>query len=98
MRSAGSRQTTVYRTAPSREGEEDHSSGRGLDVDTELEELSDRAVELTEDALSQVTRLAIELIRRGKESSPHVEAAERELRNALRQLVAAKRERTPRVG
>jgi hypothetical protein len=51
-----------------------------------------RALELTEEALGQVSRIAIEEIRDGGESSNHVEAAERDMRSALRQLVLAERE------
>jgi hypothetical protein len=51
-----------------------------------------RAVELTEEALAQVSRIAIEEIRSGLESSHHITSAEREMRSALRQLVLAERE------
>ena len=51
-----------------------------------------RAIELTEQALGQVARIAIEQIHGGIESSSHVEAAERDMRSALRQLVLAERE------
>ena len=51
-----------------------------------------RALELTEEALGQVSRIAIEEIRDGVESSNHVVAAERDMRSALRQLVLAERE------
>jgi hypothetical protein len=49
-------------------------------------------VELAEEALAQVSRIAIEEIRSGLESSQHVMSAEREMRSALRQLVLAERE------
>lgn len=51
-----------------------------------------RALELTEDALGEVARIAIEEIHSGLESSNHVQAAERDMRSALRQLVLAERE------
>lgn len=51
-----------------------------------------RALELTEQALGQVARIAIEEIHTGLESSNHVQAAERDMRSALRQLVLAERE------
>jgi 3-oxoacyl-(acyl-carrier-protein) synthase len=51
-----------------------------------------RALELTEEALGEVARIAIEEIHSGLESSNHVEAAERDMRSALRQLVLAERE------
>ncbi len=51
-----------------------------------------RALELSEGALEQITRVAIEEIRGGLETSSHIEAAERDMRNALRQLVMAERE------
>jgi hypothetical protein len=51
-----------------------------------------RALELTEEALSEVARIAIEEIHTGLESSSHVQAAERDMRSALRQLVMAERE------
>jgi len=51
-----------------------------------------RALELTERALGEVARIAIEEIHGGLESSSHVQAAEREMRSALRQLVLAERE------
>ncbi|HTX31307.1 MAG TPA: hypothetical protein VMD09_07970 [Solirubrobacteraceae bacterium] len=50
------------------------------------------AVELTEQALGQVARIAIEQIHDGVETGTHVEAAERDMRSALRQLVLAERE------
>lgn len=51
-----------------------------------------RALDLTEEALGQVARIAIEEIHTGLESSNHVQAAERDMRSALRQLVLAERE------
>jgi hypothetical protein len=51
-----------------------------------------RAIELTEQALGQVARIAIEQIHGGVETGNHVEAAERDMRSALRQLVLAERE------
>jgi hypothetical protein len=51
-----------------------------------------RAIDLSEEALGQVARIAVEGIRSGLEVSSHVEAAEREMRSALRQLVLAERE------
>jgi hypothetical protein len=64
-------------------------SGRS---DQGITETLARALELTEEALSQVTRMAIEEIRDGLETSNHVDAAERDMRSALRQLVLAERE------
>jgi hypothetical protein len=61
------------------------------------EDSLNEALRSTEEALSRVTTLAIQRIRSGAENSPHLEAAERELRNALRQLAALRRER-PRPG
>jgi len=55
-------------------------------------EAMERALQLAEEALEQVTRIAVEQIRDGIESSNHVEAAERDMRSALRQLVLAQRE------
>lgn len=57
-----------------------------------------RALELTEQALSEVARIAIEEIHSGLESSNHVEAAERDMRSALRQLVMAERELRSKPG
>ncbi len=51
-----------------------------------------RAVEVTEDALGHVARIAVEGIHRDLEVSSHIEAAERHMRSALRQLVLAERE------
>ncbi len=55
----------------------------------------DKAIEMTENALSEVGQVAREQIRRGAEVSSHIEAAERDLRGALRQLVLAEREPPP---
>lgn len=57
-----------------------------------------RALELTEQALSEVARIAIEEIHSGLESSSHVQAAERDMRNALRQLVMAERDLRSKSG
>jgi hypothetical protein len=57
-----------------------------------------RALELTEEALAEVTQIAIEEIRDGLEASNHVDAAERDMRSALRQLVLAEREVRARSG
>jgi prophage DNA circulation protein len=57
-----------------------------------------RALELTEQALGEVARIAIEEIHSGLESSNHVQAAERDMRSALRQLVMAERELRSRSG
>jgi hypothetical protein len=51
-----------------------------------------RAIECTEEALAQVARIAIEEIHNSLETSSHIQAAEREMRSALRQLVLAQRE------
>jgi hypothetical protein len=50
-------------------------------------------MKLVEEALGQVTKARLEQIHEGVEVSAHIEAAERDLRNALRQLVMAKRTR-----
>ena len=63
----------------------------------EGDELLEVALRTTEEALSQVTRLAIQRIRRGADTPPHLEAAERDLRRALRQLATLTRERPERV-
>jgi hypothetical protein len=55
----------------------------------------EKAIEMTENALSEVGQVAMQQIRRGAEVSSHVEAAERDLRGALRQLVLAEREPPP---
>jgi outer membrane protein TolC len=60
--------------------------------DAHVAESMERALGLAEEALEQIARIAVEQIRRGIESSNHVEAAERDLRSALRQLVLAQRE------
>lgn len=54
-------------------------------VDMDAAQVED-ALAATERALGEVTKLSIEWIRRGSDVPPHLEAAERELRNALRQL------------
>lgn len=64
----------------------------GHTEDSQLAELMERALQFAEDALEQITRIAVEEIRRGVESSNHIEAAERDMRSALRQLVLAQRE------
>jgi hypothetical protein len=56
------------------------------------------ALECTEDALAQVARIAIEEIHSSLETSSHVQAAERDMRSALRQLVLAERELRSRAG
>lgn len=60
--------------------------------ETRVREALKRAVERTEEALSEIMRIDVEEIRDGLESSNHVEAAEREMRSALRQLAMAERE------
>ena len=57
-----------------------------------------RALELTEQALGEVARIAIEEIHSGLDSSNHVQAAERDMRSALRQLVMAERELRSKSG
>jgi len=49
------------------------------------------ALQLTEAALGQLMRVVVQSIRSGGGASPHVEAAERDLRSALRQLSVVKR-------
>jgi hypothetical protein len=61
-------------------------------VDERLLETMASAIELTERALTQVAHIAIEQIHEGLETSNHIEAAERDMRSALRQLVLADRE------
>lgn len=51
----------------------------------------DLALRSTEAALGQLTTVVVESIRLGGDISPQVEAAERDLRSALRQLSLAKR-------
>ncbi len=51
----------------------------------------DLALQSTEAALGQLATVVVENIRVGGEVSPQVEAAERDLRSALRQLSLAKR-------
>lgn len=51
-----------------------------------------RAIELTEDALEQIARMAVEGIHGGLDAGSHVEAGERHMRSALRQLGLAERE------
>jgi hypothetical protein len=60
--------------------------------DAHIADLMERALGLAEETLEQIARIAVEQIRRGVESNNHVEAAERDLRSALRQLVLAQRE------
>ena len=64
----------------------------GESGDGHVAEIMERALGLAEEALEQIARIAVEQSRRGVESSNHVEAAERDLRSALRQLVLAQRE------
>jgi hypothetical protein len=64
-------------------------------MNNQVEDPLNEALRSTEEALSRVTTLAIQRIRSGAENSPHLEAGE--LRNALRQLAALRRER-PRAG
>lgn len=52
----------------------------------------ERAIELSDEALGEVAQIATEGIRFGLEANSHVEAAERDMRAALRQLVLAERE------
>jgi hypothetical protein len=66
--------------------------GTGDRGDPQVAEVIERALQLAEDTLEQITRIAVEQIRRGAESSSHIEAAERDMRGALRQLVLAERE------
>jgi hypothetical protein len=57
-----------------------------------------RAIELSDEALAQVARVTVEGIRFGLPASSHIEAAERDMRRALRQLVLAERELRSRLG
>jgi hypothetical protein len=66
--------------------------------DQSINQTMARALELTEEALREVARIAIEEIHTGLESSTHVEAAERDMRSALRQLVLADRELRSKSG
>ncbi len=63
----------------------------GEPEDEHFAEIMERALELAEDTLEQISRIAVEQIRKGVESS-HIAAAEREMRSTLRQLVLAQRE------
>jgi hypothetical protein len=65
---------------------------RGDPGDEHVAEILDKALGLAEETLEQIARVAVEQIRRGAETNNHVEAAERDLRSALRQLVLAQRE------
>jgi hypothetical protein len=51
-----------------------------------------RAIELTEETLQELARIAVEGIHNGASAGAHAEAAERDMRNALRQLVRTERE------
>jgi hypothetical protein len=64
----------------------------------DISETIARALELTEEALSEVARIAIEEIHSGLEASNHVQAAERDMRSALRQLVMAERDLRSKPG
>jgi len=57
-----------------------------------------RAIELAEEGLERIARITAEGIRFGLETNGHVEAAERNMRDALRQLVLAERELRRRPG
>ena len=57
-----------------------------------------RAIELSDEALAQVARVTVEGIRFRLPASSHIEAAERDMRSALRQLVLAERELRSRPG
>lgn len=61
-------------------------------ADQRVAESMERALQLAEEALEQITRVAVEQIRKGIETNNHIEAAEREIRSAMRQLVLAQRE------
>jgi hypothetical protein len=50
------------------------------------------ALRATETALGELSKVVMDDICAGGEVSPHVEAAERDLRNALKQLGLARRE------
>jgi len=65
---------------------------RGGQGDEHVADILEQALGLAEETLEQIARVAVEQIRRGAETSNHVEAAERDLRSALRQLVLAQRE------
>jgi hypothetical protein len=49
-------------------------------------------MELTEEALPQIMKVAIEQIREGLETTRHIEAAEQDIRSDPRYLVLAERE------
>ncbi|MGH2885778.1 MAG: hypothetical protein ACRDPA_24285 [Solirubrobacteraceae bacterium] len=71
---------------------------RGEPGDEHVAEILEQALGLAEETLEQIARVAVEQIRTGAEASNHVEAAERDLRSALRQLVLAQRDwRAPSV-
>lgn len=71
--------------------------GKRKDFDVEILLSAKRAIELTEEALAQVSRMGVEAIHCGLEAGAHVEAAERDMRNALRQLVLSERELQARI-
>jgi hypothetical protein len=64
----------------------------GDQSDPHVPEIMERALQLAEDTLEQIMRITVEQIRRGTEASNHIDAAERDMRSALRQLVMAQRE------
>jgi hypothetical protein len=51
-----------------------------------------RARELAEETLGLLARVALEEVHRGLEAGAHLEAAERDLRGSVRQLVLAERD------
>jgi hypothetical protein len=67
--------------AGSSNGEQPEPAGSAIEL----------ALRSTEAALGQVTKAMIDNIRHGGEGAQHVEAAERDLRGALRQLTIANR-------
>lgn len=66
--------------------------------DRDIDGAMERAMDLTAEALGEIARIAVQEIHAGLEASSHVEAAERDMRSALRQLVLAARELRPRPG
>jgi hypothetical protein len=55
----------------------------GDPADPQLAEIMQRALQFAEETLEHRTRIALEEIRRGVESSSQIEAAEREMRSLL---------------
>jgi hypothetical protein len=69
----------------------DQPPGHRVGTETQADDAPiDIALRSTEEALGELTQVVIENIRAGGDVSHHIEAAERDLRNALRQLGQAR--------